>query len=85
MKSITVHNIEPKLAGIIEKKARQTGVSLNNMIKTLLAQAVGLKSTPEVYWKKEFEDLFGSWTKTEEKQFLKNISDLSHVDPKDWE
>ena len=85
MKSITIHNIEPKLAGIIEKKARQTGVSLNKMIKTLLAQAVGLKSTPEDYRKKEFEDLFGSWNEAEEEQFLKNVSDLSRVDPKDWE
>ena len=85
MKSITIHNIEPKLAGIIEKKARQTGVSLNKMIKTLLAQAVGLKSTPEDYRKKEFEDLFGSWNEAEEERFLKNVSDLSRVDPKDWE
>jgi hypothetical protein len=85
MKSITIHNMDESLARIIQRKAEETGLSLNKTIQMLLRQAVGLSPQPEKDKRKPFEDLFGLWDEAEFRQFQANIEDLGKVDPEDWQ
>ena len=85
MKSITVHNLEDRLATMIERIANRERTSLNKTIKRLLASAVGIGPEDKDKRKKEFSDLFCSWSKEEFKEFTQNTKDLGKIDRKDWQ
>jgi hypothetical protein len=83
MKSITVHGIDRETEKLIKEQARSAGMSVNKVMKELLAKALGLgKGKPD--HRDEFADLFGVWTEADEKQFLKAVKDLESVRPEDW-
>jgi hypothetical protein len=84
MTSITIHNLEEPLSGLIREKARRQGVSLNKVIKQLLAESLGLSqknNSPE----NDFTDFSGVWSPDDLEEFLGNTEALSHIDPRDWE
>lgn len=84
MKSITIHNLDSRLAALIERRAKEEGVSMNKLVKRLLAQALGLSAQPKQDGRKQFEDLFGSWSKADFEEFEKHTEDLRTIDPEDW-
>ena len=84
MKSITIHNLDERLAKLIEKKARESGTSLNKTIKKLLSQALGLTPKVDAAKSDEFLDLSGVWDENDFQDFNKNVGDLGKVDPEDW-
>lgn len=83
MKSITIHGLEPQLEKGLRKKAEEMGLSLSKTIKLLLRDAMGLQKN-EKSRKDEFMDLSGVWSKEDEQEFLKNISDCQVIDERDW-
>lgn len=85
MKSITIHGLDSDLAARLERKARETSMSLNKTIKRLLAGALGLSAEGQTDRRRHFEDLCGVWSKPEAKAFNQAISDLDRVDSEDWE
>ncbi len=84
MKSITIHNLDSRLAALIERKAKEEGLSMNRLIKRLLAQALGLSPQPGEDRRGQFEDLFGSWSEAEFSEFEKHTQDLRTINPEDW-
>ncbi|MCB9264008.1 MAG: ribbon-helix-helix protein, CopG family [Lewinellaceae bacterium] len=84
MKSITIHNLDSRLAALIERRAKEEGLSMNKLIKRLLAQALGLSPQPRQNKKEQFEDLLGSWSQEDFEEFEKNTKDLRTIDPQDW-
>ena len=84
MKSITIHNLDERLAVLIEKISKKEGVSQNNTIKKLLLKALGISERSETEQKSEYKDLFGIWTATDYQEFQKHMDEFSKVDPKDW-
>jgi hypothetical protein len=84
MKSITIHNLDEPLDTLIREKARNEGLSLNNTIKKLLAESLGLSPKKDEERKKDFLDLFGSWSAGDVQDFKKLVSDFEKIDPCDW-
>ena len=84
MKSITIHNLEDPLDTLIRQRAKKKKMSLNKTIKELLREALNLKSLHEPNHKKDFEDLFGVWSKAEADEFSRRIKDFEKVDQADW-
>ncbi len=85
MKTITVYGLDDKLDELIRQKAKIQGMSLNKIIIKSLKQSLGIINTHEqIDHKKEFLDLFSVWSKEEEKQFNKNISNLEKSNNEDW-
>lgn len=84
MKSITIHNLDDPLNTLIREKAKTEGLSLNNTIKKLLAEALGLEPKKSKGREKDFRDLFGVWSNKERLEFNNRISDLERVDQEDW-
>jgi hypothetical protein len=84
MSSITIHGLEDPLDSLIREKARQQGISLNKVIKQLLAESFGLsqKNSPPV---NNFADLSGVWSPEDLEEFIRNTEEFSHIDPRDWE
>ena len=84
MKSITIHNLDDPLNTLIREKAKTEGLSLNNTIKKLLAEALGLSPRNDTDRGKDFLDLFGVWSDKEVKEFNKQAGDFEKIDREDW-
>ena len=67
------------------ERARREGVSMNRLVKSLLASAVGLDKPPETDHREDFLDLFGTWSEEEAARFHERIKDLERIEPGDWE
>jgi plasmid stability protein len=83
MKSLTIHNIDEKLAQEIKKLAQRNGKSINQTVKTLLQNALESGSDKEMK-KTEFLDLFGVWTEEDKLEFNRNNQELNKIDDQDW-
>lgn len=76
--------MDDRLAALIERQAREEGISMNKLIKRLLAQALGISPQPKQSRREQFEDLFGSWSKEDFEEFETHTGDLRTIDPEDW-
>ncbi|MCD6191849.1 MAG: hypothetical protein J7L26_00050 [Candidatus Aminicenantes bacterium] len=83
MKSITIHGLDDEMAKLIKKRAKQEKTSVNRVVKSLLAKALGLGQNQQDN-REEFLDLFGVWSETEAKSFFETIKDLEQIYPEDW-
>lgn len=83
MKSISVHGIDEETEKAIEERAKNSGKSVNKIVKELIAKALGLADKPADN-REEFSDLCGVWTEAEAAEFLELIADLEVTDMKDW-
>jgi hypothetical protein len=83
MKSLTIHDMDDELAALLERKAGETGLSLNKLVKKLLASALGLSSLRSDR-RKDFEPMCGIWSPEEAADFKKAVRDFERVDPEDW-
>ena len=70
---------------MIRKRARTEGNSLNKMIKNLLKESLGLAQTNMSDHREEFLDLFGSWRKSDTKEFDESLKDFNMIEPEQWQ
>ena len=83
MKSITVHGLDDALDEKIRTKAGAEGQSLNKTIKQLLREALGMgEQQPDR--RRDFEDLFGTWSRADLEAFRLATQSFGKVDPEDW-
>ncbi len=85
MKSISVHNLDDQLSDLIAFRARQEGLSMNRMIKKLLAESLGVRPKDESVRRREFEEFCGIWSEEELREFEEGTLDLRRVDEGDWQ
>lgn len=85
MKSITIHKIEPDLATKLAQRAHSEGTSKNKLVKAILRSALGLSKAQPMDHSKDFEDLFGSWSKEERDSFEGRVDAARVVNPQEWE
>lgn len=83
MGSITIHDLDETLASLIRARARAEGQSLNQTIKRLLEESLGVRPRAQKH-RQHFERFCGMWSKAQAAQFDKAVADLGRVDPGDW-
>ena len=84
VKSITIHALEDKLAQLISEKAERQGTSLNQTIKMLLRESLGIAADSTKSKTANFRDMFGVWSKSDEKAFYGKVVDFERIDREDW-
>jgi hypothetical protein len=84
MKSITIHNLDDSLELLIREKSKKQGISLNKTIQMLLRQSLGLNSKSSNNHREDFLDLFGSWSKKDEIEFIRKTQDFNKINESDW-
>ena len=84
MKAITVRNIPPELALILEREARASDTSLNKTVIRLLEKATGLLSRPGRRRFHDLDDLAGCWTPDEASEFDRELAGQRKIDPELW-
>jgi hypothetical protein len=83
MKAITLRNLPPNLARIIQQRAKQKKTSVNKAVIELLEKSAGgkaKKKTPVRYH--DLDHLAGTWTEEEAAAFDKLIAEQRAIDPR---
>lgn len=81
MKSITIHNLDNTLAKLLKEEADQNETSLNQTIKRLLQQSLGVSKQLK---KHDFSEFRGVWNRKEFDEFENSIKDFERIDSQDW-
>jgi hypothetical protein len=84
MKSISIHGIDGPLWSVLNDRAKIEGKSLNQTIKGLLEQALGLKREGSGSHRQEFEEFCGVWTTLDLEEFNRAVADSATVEQVDW-
>jgi hypothetical protein len=80
--SITIHEIAAELNERLSLRARQEGISKNQLVKDLLARAVGLPASGG--YADDYREFCGIWTAAEQAEFEAAQRENRAVDPEDW-
>jgi DNA-directed RNA polymerase subunit F len=72
-KSITIHGVIEVLKEKIKERSRALHLSQNETILRILEQALLINNNNH---RKEFEDLFGIWSKEEADEFENRLKDI---------
>ena len=84
VKSITIHALEDQLTRLISEKAERQGTSLNQTIKILLRESLGIATDSTIKKVANFRDFFKVWSKSDEKAFYNKTADFERIDHEDW-
>jgi plasmid stability protein len=85
MSVITIHALEPTVEKRIRARARQQHKSLNQTVKELLAECVGVKAQAAPDQRADFAEFAGAWTDGEARMFATTTADLANVNAEDWQ
>ena len=84
MKSITVHALDDQLAAQIKRRAQERSISMNELMKQLLAEGLGLKVPTVPPHQDDFAVFSGTWTEEQAWTFDARAAGTARVDPEDW-
>ncbi|MBN1673516.1 MAG: hypothetical protein JXR37_20895 [Kiritimatiellae bacterium] len=84
MKSLTLHALDDQLAAQIKRRADELAISMNELAKRLLAEALGLKVPASPPHREAFSSFCGTWTDDDVRAFDERVADMEKVDAEDW-
>lgn len=86
MKQLTVRGFDKDLERRLRDVARTRGVSLNQAALILLREGAGLEAPRRRanVVGDSLDDLIGSWSRSEEAEFLRALNALEEIDPALW-
>jgi len=85
MNTITIRGIDTQLSEKIKEKSKKSGESINKMMLKILRSTFGLEKNKTFPTYHDLDDLAGTWTEQDEKEFNKNTKDLRKIDKELWE
>lgn len=83
MSSITIHNMENLLEERLRSLAKEKNQSLNQTIKNLLEEALGIKQTAS--YQEDFSEFSGLWAAEDEAQYLADTQEFEQIEEKEWQ
>ena len=85
MKVITLRNIPPEVACLIEARCEETGLSLNKTVIRLLEESLGTAGSPGTQKRYgDLDELVGAWTAAEAREFDNILDEQRRIDPEIW-
>lgn len=80
--SFTIHGIDEDLDNRLSERARRERISKNQLVKRLLARAMGLRTSDRE--NDEYREFLGRWTPEELDSFDRAQADNEAIDAGDW-
>ena len=77
---LTVRNLPDEVSDARERERRRRGTSLNQTVIDLLRQSLGVGGARN----SGLARLAGTWTETDQQEFLRSIQPLNEIDPDLW-
>jgi len=85
MKSITIHKVEDPTFKLIKQRADADGISVNQAVKKLLEEALGVKTSRSSRHAEDFREFLGLWSDQEFDKFEQTTQDMGKVNDGDWQ
>jgi hypothetical protein len=85
VKVITLRNIPPDVARLIERRSKRTGASLNKTVISLLEDALGVAHGAEPASHRDLDALAGVWSDRQADEFDEALAEQRRIDPEMWE
>lgn len=85
MKSITIHKVEDPIVELIRQRADAEGISVNQVVKKLLEEALGVKPPKSSRHAEDFREFMGRWSDHDFDTFEQTTQDLGKVNDGDWQ
>lgn len=89
MKVITLRNIPPPVARLIEKHSKQTGLSLNKTVIRLLEERLGVVDADAAEehrdLDRDLDRLAGVWSEEDAHEFDRILAEQRRVDAELWD
>lgn len=85
MKSITIHKLEDPIVELIKQRADANGISVNQAVKKLLEEALGVKPSKPSRHAEDFREFLGLWSDQEFDKFEQTTQDMGKVNAGDWQ
>lgn len=82
MSSMTIHSIDASIDQRLSEEATQRGMSKNQLVKNILAGALGLKVNGA--YQNDWNEFSGCWSVAERAEFEAHLSAERVVDAGDW-
>jgi hypothetical protein len=82
MASFTIHDLDATLDRRLAERSRMQGISKNQLIKDLLAQATGLPVAGKLAT--DYSEFCGLWSAADLAEFAQSSLENERVDPEDW-
>jgi len=84
IKSLTIHALDDHLAAQVKRRADELSISMNELVKGILAESLGIKAPSAPPHHNDFKSFCGTWTAKEAKAFQTGIADTEKLNPEDW-
>jgi hypothetical protein len=78
--TISLRNLPPEVEKAILETSHREGISLNKATLRLLQTSLHKPARNS-----DFDEFFGTWSKTEADEFDAALAEMRKVDPADWE
>lgn len=84
MKSLTIHALDDQLAAQIKHRAQELSISMNELVKRILAEGLGIKAPTSPPHLEDFTSFCDTWTAEEAQAFEENVADTEKIEAGDW-
>jgi len=84
MKTLTIRGIDDKLSKALKEKAKKNNISLNQTALKILKEGSGIKEDKIFKTYDDLNNLAGTWTEEDEKEFVKNTYHFNKIDKDIW-
>jgi hypothetical protein len=86
MRTITLRNLPRELERLLEENAAASDSSLNKTVIRLLEKALGIgKPSPGKRRYHDLDELAGSWSPEEAREFDRQLEEQRQIDPGLWD
>jgi hypothetical protein len=82
LKPITLRNVPPAVARVVNERAARDGVSLNKAVIRLLEEALGVTSAARVHH--DLDAFIGVWSESEARRIERAVAEGRRVEPEMW-
>ena len=84
MKTLSLRGIDDEMAEALNKEAKRANASLNATLLNLIRESIGLKKKRWTRVYTDLDDLAGTWSEKDEKEFKESTSAFSRIDEDLW-
>jgi hypothetical protein len=86
MGTLSIHNLDPSVEQRIRQQAKESGKSINQTIKELLAKATGVEVRQQDIEQRryQYEDLCGSLSQEDWEGMQEIFDEMRQINPEDW-
>ncbi|MFP4355497.1 MAG: hypothetical protein ACLFUJ_10295 [Phycisphaerae bacterium] len=82
--TIDLDKLDPAVQQALHQRAQRQGISVDQLVQTLLTEAVGTKGQEAGADRDDFSEFSGLWSQEQFEEFEKNTADFEVIDPQEW-